>query len=199
MSRSVRKQPSAPRDISKRGVGWHAQSWWKDAPQGADERAEPREHFKPKAGPGQVLVEEGERNQRHYRNVGHALDLALNRKQITQELWVAGHTFWAHYEIQNGRSGKDSSQALMAPGGSNGSVNCVQAAVDAGEALAKIKAVMPARSYRIVEYFCGKGLSMTESVQRVTSCHPSTCKYRIVEALEELEDALDRAKVRRAA
>jgi hypothetical protein len=38
---------------------------------------------------------------------------------------------------------------------------------------------------------------MAESVMQVTPCHPSNVKYRMIEALEGLDDALDQLRVRR--
>ena len=39
--------------------------------------------------------------------------------------------------------------------------------------------------------------AMAEAVMQVTPCHPSNVKYRMIEALESLDDALDRLRVRR--
>jgi hypothetical protein len=38
---------------------------------------------------------------------------------------------------------------------------------------------------------------MAEAVMQVTPCHPSNVKYRMIEALEGLDDALDQLRVRR--
>ena len=38
---------------------------------------------------------------------------------------------------------------------------------------------------------------MAQAVMQATSCHPSSVKYRISEALQELHDALDSLRVRR--
>ena len=39
--------------------------------------------------------------------------------------------------------------------------------------------------------------AMAEAVMQVTPCHPSNVKYRMIEALEGLDDAMDRLRVRR--
>jgi hypothetical protein len=144
-----------------------------------------------KAGPGQIFVQEGERESEHFKNIGDPLDLALARNQITQALWDVGDLFRKTFAML-GASGKDSTQALMSPGGSSdGAAAWSQGMVDAAKVMKGIQDKMPARSYRIVRYFCGEGMPMGEAVARVTSIHPSTVKYRVVEALEDLEDALE--------
>ena len=61
----------------------------------------------------------------------------------------------------------------------------------------RIQALTPKRCYLIVRKFCGEGYAMAEAVMQVTPCHPSNVKYRMIEALEGLDDALDRLRVRR--
>ena len=159
----------------------------------------PREEpYVPKPGPGQVFVQEGERESLHYRNVGnHPLDLALERGQITPELHTAGNTYRAMFE-RLGRSGIDCSQMMLSGGGGGAqSVPFTDAQVDAVRAMQKIEQVMPRRCYRIVRKFCGEGYAMAEAVMQVTPCHPSNVKYRMIEALEGLDDALDSLRVRR--
>jgi hypothetical protein len=158
----------------------------------------PREApYVPKPGPGQVFVQEGERESRHYRNVGnHPLDLALDRGQIRPELHLAGNTYRAMFE-RLGRSGIDATQMMLSGGGGAQSVPFTDAQVDAVRTMERIEKLMPKRCYRIVRKFCGEGYPMVEAVMQATSCHPSSVKYRINEALEELDDALDSLRVRR--
>ena len=158
----------------------------------------PREEpYVPKPGPGQVFVQEGERESRHYRNVGnHPLDLALERKQITPELHSAGNTYRAMFE-RLGRSGIDATQMMLSGGGGAQNVPFTDAQVDAIRTMEKIEKLMPKRCYRIVRKFCGEGYAMAEAVMQVTPCHPSNVKYRMIEALEGLDDALDSLRVRR--
>jgi hypothetical protein len=166
----------------------------------------PREEpYVPKPGPGQVFVQEGERESRHYRNVGnHPLDLALERGQISAELHAAGNTYRVMFE-KLGRSGIDTTQIMQTGGGGAQSVPFTDAQVDAIRAMQQIEKVMPKRCHRIVRRFCGEGYAMAEAVMQVTPCHPSNVtpchhsnvKYRIIEALEGLDDALDQLRVRR--
>lgn len=148
-----------------------------------------------KPGPGMVLVKEGERESTHFRNVGHPLDLALERRQITPELWNVGNTYRVMFE-KIGRSGLDSTQALDASGGGGGGAPFTQTQVDAIRSVQKIEAKLGGRDRRIIRYYCGEGMDAVEAVQRVTSVHPSSVRYRIVEALESLEDAFDSARIR---
>ena len=77
------------------------------------------------------------------------------------------------------------------------SVPFTDAQVDAIRAMQRIEQLMPKRCYRIVRKFCGEGYAMAEAVMRVTPYHPSNVKYRMIEALEGLDDALDRSRVKK--
>jgi hypothetical protein len=154
------------------------------------------EQYVPKPGPGQVFIQEGDDIHRHFVNVGDPLDFALSRDQITSEMFSAGNTFRVLFAKLH-RSGTDSTQALNLKGGAGTGFTDVQA--EAGASLANIRDRMSARDYRIVQLFCGEAHAMAEAVQRVTPCHPSNIKYRMAEALEGLEDALDALRIKRAA
>lgn len=160
----------------------------------------PREEtYVPKPGPGQVFVQEGERESRHYRNVGnHPLDLALDRKQITEELWAAGNTYRIMFE-KLGRSGIDSTQAMMSGGGSGQGVPFTDAQVDAVMAMKRIEQHLHKHDNAIVRKFCGEGWSMAAAIHAVVPCHTNGIKYRICEALINLDNALDALRVRRVA
>lgn len=157
------------------------------------EREEP---YIPKIGPGQIFIEEGADEHRHFRNVGDPLDKAREDEAITPGLFDVGHNFRVIYSNLH-RSGTDSTQALNVIGGGAGA-GYTQTQAEAGLALARLRERMSGRDYRIIEKFCGEAIPMAEAVQRVTPCHPSNIKYRIIEALESLEDAFDSLRIRAA-
>jgi hypothetical protein len=157
-----------------------------------------------KQGEGQVLAlerfNEGTAGTaKRVRNVAsHPLRLAYHRGQISEAHFQAGETYRIMFEKMR-RSGLDSSQALDRSGGGGNGAPFTQTQVDAINGIKKIEAAMGPRDRRIIRYFCGEGMSPVESVQRVTSVHPSSVRYRIVEALEGLEDALEQTRIRKVA
>lgn len=159
----------------------------------------PREALYRPSGPGIVLIEEGERESRHFRNVGDPLDLAYERGQISEELHQAGNIYREAYE-KRGRSGLDSTQMIdRSRSGESTPTPFCQMQVDAIRFIERVEACMSTRDARIVRYFCGEARQASESVMRATNCHPSNIKYRIIEALEELRDAIGSSKRMRAA
>lgn len=155
-----------------------------------------------KPGPGQSFVietfaEKSVGQSKRYRNIGeHPLSLAWHRGQLTDEQYIVGNTFATLYAISES-SGRDSTQALDAGRCAANNSSHMDRMVDADRQIGMIEKCMGARNYRIIRNLCGKGMEMTESVQRVTACHPNGVKYRFLEALEELDDALDRARIPR--
>jgi hypothetical protein len=155
-----------------------------------------------KAGPGQSFVietfaEKSVGESKRYRNIGnHPLSLAWHKGVLTDEQYIAGNTFATIYAISES-SGRDSTQALDAGRASASNSSHMDKMVDADRQLAVIEKNMGARNYRIIRNICGKGMEMAEGVQRVTVCHPNGIRYRFLEALEELSDALDSARIPR--
>jgi hypothetical protein len=155
-----------------------------------------------KAGPGQSFVietfaEKSVGQSKRYRNIGdHPLSMAWHKGQLSDEQYIAGNTFFTLYATINS-SGRDSTQALEAGRCSGGSSDHLDRMVSAGADLNRIETAMGARNYRIVANFCGKAMPMTEAVQRVVACHPNGIRFRMSEALEDLSDALDSARIQR--
>lgn len=153
----------------------------------------PREpQYIPKPGPGQIFIEEGQDVNRHYKNIAYdlmPLDLALKRGQILENHWTAGNTFRV-LAVKLDPSGRDCTQALNRINSSSDATGGSDAAADARRSLKLIYENMDRRNWRMVCLFCVAAAEMAESVQRVTPCHPSNTKYRMIEALEALEDAL---------
>lgn len=159
------------------------------------------EPFVPKPGPGQVFIMEGQGPNEHYRNIGYPdepLDLAEKHGAIQAAHYAAGSIFRSLFRKLHS-SGTDSTQKLNAiRGGMIGSGGLTQTQAEASQSIARIQAAMKPRDFRIVENFCGRAMALAEAVQRVTPCHPSNTKYRMIEALEELEDALGAIQARKA-
>jgi hypothetical protein len=155
-----------------------------------------------KAGPGQAFVvetfaEKSVGESKRYRNINdHPLSLAWHKGQLTDEQYIAGNTFFTLYATISS-SGRDSTLALDAGRCSGGSSDHLDRMVSAGTDLKRIEAAMGARNYRIIANYCGKGMPMTEAVQRVVACHPNGIRFRMFEALEDLSDALDTARIQR--
>lgn len=159
-----------------------------------------------KAGEGQVLViewfNEGSAGQkRRWRNRGeHPLTLAWARGQISDGMFAAGETYRWAYEVSHGRSGVDSTQALMASARCSAGYGWLQSAVDAGAFLARVDAAMPDRSRDIVRAFCGKGHKPADAVRAsVILQRPQGVMDRLREAMEDLERSLTKTTGRRAA
>lgn len=134
---------------------------------------------------------------RRFKNVGeHPLLLAHARHQITDDQFAAGNTFRDLFE-QMQRSGRDSTVAMASSRTGAQPLPFTDTQVVAITTLKRIEQMMAARNYRIVRRFCGEAVAMVEAVQRVTACHPSGVKYRMQEALEDLDDALEKLRVRR--
>ena len=155
-----------------------------------------------KPGPGQSFVietfaEKSVGTSRRYRNLGESpLTQAWHSGQLSDDQYRTGNTFRTLF-LTAKSSGKDSTLALDAGRCSGHNSSHMDLMLDADRALARIEANMGARNYRIVNNFCGKGMEMAESIQRVTACHPNGVKYRFLEALEDLDDALDKARIKR--
>lgn len=157
-----------------------------------------------KQGEGQVHViekfNEGSTGQsKRFRNIGnHPLTMAFHRGQISEAHNAAGKSYielWSRAMPH----GLDSTQALDRSGGSGGVEGVTVAQINAYKKLTDVEGFMSRVNRKIIRYFCGEGRSMKEAVERCTGVHPNGIKYRLQEALEDLEDALDKARIRRAA
>jgi len=155
------------------------------------------ERFRPKAGPGDVFVEElvsaSTGREKRLRNIGeHPLTLAHARGKIGDDQFAAGEELRRLCELR-GVSGKDST--LMSTGGGGGPLlPFTQAQVDAIRRLERIRAQLKARDWIILEKFCGEGWSMADAVRAATVCHPSGVLMRVQEALDELLAARGEAR-----
>jgi hypothetical protein len=149
--------------------------------------------FRPKAGPGDVYVEEfvsaKTGRELRLRNIGeHPLTLAHARGRISDEQFAAGEELRALYELR-ALSGVDST--CMGPGTRGGRADTcfAQSQVDAMRRLAQLRDRLKRRDWIILEKFCGEGWSMAEAVRAATVCHRSGILQRVQEALDELIDA----------
>lgn len=155
-----------------------------------------------KSGEGQVHVierfNEGTSGQKkRFRNIGHnPLKLAHRCGQITINMLDDGEAYREIYEMCHGRSGVDSTQALMSSRSGSESVAWVDSATNAGAALKRIDAAMPMRSLAIVQAFCGQGIAAPEAVRlgKINLSRPQGVWDRMREALEDLSEAMRSAR-----
>lgn len=165
----------------------------------------------PQPGPYKSFEQYGKGATAKYRNVEnvHQLDLAYERGMLgdigphsngrADALYRAGKVYRGLCEAIH-RSGLDSTQMIdRTRSGDPSPPPGTQAQADAAMMLGQIDKKLAPRNKEILRNFCGENRSMTESVYRVTGCHPNGVKYRLVEALEDLEDALRGLHVRKAA
>lgn len=148
--------------------------------------------LKPKAGPGDVYVQEfvsaKTGRELRYRNIGeHPLTLAHARGRISDEQFSAGEEFRRLWELR-ALTGFDSTAYVPRSGGSS-NVPFGQAQVDAMRRLGQFRDRLKRRDWTIIEKFCGEGWPMAESVRSATICHPSGVLQRVHEALDELVEA----------
>jgi hypothetical protein len=153
------------------GKLWHADRWWE---------SQPSEPMMPE------MVNDDE----------HPLTLAWRREKISQDQYLAGLTFRVQFEKLH-RTGRDSTQTLGISGGSGDSFTDQQQR--AGREIGKMREVMSAKDFMIVEFFCGYGHNMTAAVLKIGHYPKDGIKYRLQEALDSLVTALDKQHIRRAA
>jgi hypothetical protein len=158
---------------------------------------------RPKAGPGDVYVEElvsaKTGRELRLRNIGeHPLTLAHARGRISDEQFAAGEELRALYELR-AFSGVDSTCMAPGKGGGRADIGFSQSQVDAMRRLAQLRDRLKRRDWIILEKFCGEGWSMAEAVRAATICHRSGILQRVHEALDELVEARTARPERRCA
>ncbi len=159
--------------------------------------------FRPKAGPGDVYVEElvsaKTGRELRLRNIGeHPLTLAHARGRISDEQFAAGEELRALYELR-ACSGVDSTCMAPGKGGGRADICFAQSQVDAMRRLAQLRDRLKRRDWLILEKFCGEGWPMAEAVRAATVCHRSGVLQRVHEALDELVEARAARPERRCA
>jgi hypothetical protein len=156
-----------------------------------------------KRGPGQIFIKEkiakgsGKGEATRHRNIGeHPLTLAWSRKRINGNQFAAGEVYRILCEKLN-RSGKDSTIIVIPTGGQR--TPWTQEQAQAALSLKKIDAELGDDNRKILRSFLGDGASMAEAVQRHVPCHPSGVIWRMLEALDRLDEALRALQIRTTA
>lgn len=158
----------------------------------APKEREPR--FVPKAGPGQVFVEEGTAISK-FRNIGeHPLTLAFERGKLlgpgddvdkATARFESGDRFRTAFE-RMGRSGRDSTELVGVAGGRSGAP-WSQSQRDAMRFLQRCREDMAPNNFAIVWKFCGEGWAMPDACRAAkVVVHPDGVAYRVREALDDL-------------